>query len=35
VPCEVITHEHCAAQLVERVGWALVYAEQKKRQPHT
>jgi hypothetical protein len=31
----LITDEHCAAQLVERLGRALVYAEQKKRATHT
>lgn len=35
VLCEMVTDEHCAAQRVERLGWALVDAEQKQRAAHT
>jgi hypothetical protein len=31
VPSEMLANEHYADQLVERMGWALVDAEQKER----
>jgi hypothetical protein len=32
VPSEMIANEHYADQLVERLGWALVDAEQHEKQ---
>lgn len=32
VPAEMLTDEHYAGQLVERMGWALVDAEQRERE---
>jgi hypothetical protein len=31
VPSEMLGNEHYAAQLVERLGWALVDAEEKEQ----
>jgi hypothetical protein len=32
VPSEMLTDEHYAGQLVERMGWALVDAEQREQE---
>ena len=34
VPSEMLANEHYAAQLVERLGWALVDAEQQEQAIH-
>jgi hypothetical protein len=34
VPSEMLANEHYAAQLVERLGWALVDAEQQEQAMH-
>jgi hypothetical protein len=34
VPAEMVTDEHYADQLVERMGWALVDAERHERAIH-
>ena len=31
VPSEMLANEHYAAQLVQRMGWALVDAEQREQ----
>ena len=34
VPSEMLANEHYAARLVERLGWALVDAEQQEHAIH-
>ena len=34
VPSEMLANEHYAARLVERLGWALVDAEQQEQAIH-